>query len=165
MLQAPQVESAVREVEATAGKVDTAGGDLEATATSGEDLDIIAAFLELGVTLVQFYVALDRLVTSVRANVTAGTVPDPAARTAAEQFADNLAKILSDVILASAITDRAPQIGFVLRLLGLIDWRRVSRQAEQPAQHRTCAEKARTQSGQRLIQRSRGALQAGNGVG
>ena len=62
---------------------------------------------------------------SVRANITPATVPDAAARAAAATFAGTLAKRMSDYALASAITVRTPQFALVLRMLGLLDWRRV----------------------------------------
>jgi hypothetical protein len=132
VVQAAPVAAALREAEAAATKVKTAGEDLEGAAGSGQELDIIAAFVELGLALTLFYMALDKLVTAVRASVTPATVPDPTARTAAEQFADDLAKILSELTLATAITDRAPQIGLIMRLLGLVDWYRVSADPANP---------------------------------
>ncbi len=132
VVQAAPVAAALREAEATASKVRTAGQDLEGAATAGGELDIIAAFVELGLALGLFYMALDKLVNAVRASVTAATVPDPVARAAAEQFADNLAKALSEVTLAAAITDRTPVIGFVMRLLGIVDWLRVPKDPANP---------------------------------
>jgi hypothetical protein len=132
VVQAPAVAAALKEAGASAGDVGSAGAALEASAVTGAELDILAALIKLGITLIQFYVALDHLVTAVGANVTPATVPDPTARAAAQQFVDHLAEVLSDAILASAITDQAPQIAFVLRLLGLIDWRRVPAQAGNP---------------------------------
>ena len=132
VFQSPQVESALRGASTSAEKVGAAGAKLETDAASGDEVQILGAFIELGVALVEFYAALDNLVTRVRANVTAATVPNAVERSRAETFADNLAKILSEAILASAITDGLPQAGFALRLLGLIDWERVAKDPTNP---------------------------------
>ena len=54
--------------------------------------------------------------------MTPATVPDPADRAAATAFAQALAKALSDYAIASAITSHIPELGFGLKLLGLLDW-------------------------------------------
>jgi len=127
-----QVQSALRAAETTATRVGEAGVKLEAAAGTGDDLKVLASFLQLGVALAEFYAALDNLVSKIQANVNAGTVPDPAARAAASTLAGELAKRMSDVILASAITNQAPQIGLALRLLGLLDWRRIQADPANP---------------------------------
>ncbi|HLL75086.1 MAG TPA: DUF6603 domain-containing protein [Pyrinomonadaceae bacterium] len=135
VFQSPQVESALRGAETTATKVGAAGEKLETEAASGDEIKILSAFLQLGVALVEFTAALDNLATRVKANVTTATVPDPAARAEAEDFAEDLAAILTQAILASAVTDQAPRVGFALRLLGLLDWERVPRDPANPLSH------------------------------
>jgi hypothetical protein len=132
VFQSPPVESALRGAQTSAEKVGAAGAKLETEATGGDEVKILGAFIQLGAALVEFYSALDNLVTRVRANVTAATVPDAAARAKAETFANNLAQTLSESIFAVAITDRLPQVGFAMRLLGLIDWERVAKDPANP---------------------------------
>src|SRR5207253_295352 len=95
VVQAAPVAAALTDASATARNVGTAGDDLNTAATSGDEMRIVAAFVKLGLTLIQFFGALDKLASAVRANATPATVPDPAARAATQQFADELAKILS----------------------------------------------------------------------
>lgn len=123
VVQAPAVVAALRQAEATAKKVSDTAAELETTATSQEELEILAGFLRFGSALAEFYVALDGLVSAVRGAITPVAVPDAGARADAEDFADLLAKKLSDFVLASAVTDQIPEFGVVLRLAGLLDWR------------------------------------------
>jgi hypothetical protein len=133
VVQAPAVAAALQQAATVAGKVGTAGTDVTTAAGGGDDDAVLSALLELGVALIAFFAALADLAAKVRANVTPATVPDPTARAATEHFADDLAKILSNAILGAGITDQAPQIAFILRLLGLMDWRRVPKDAANPA--------------------------------
>jgi len=120
--QSPPVVSALQQAEATANKAGDAAKGLESVAGSEDELKILAAFVQLGLALGEFYAALDGLVGAVRGSVTAGTVPDAGARAAAEAFAETLAKRVSDYAIASAITERTPDLAFVLKLAGLLDW-------------------------------------------
>ena len=65
VFQGPQLESALRGAETTADKVGAAGAKLETEATSGDEVKILGAFVQLGVALGEFYAALDNLVTRV----------------------------------------------------------------------------------------------------
>lgn len=132
VFQTPQVVSALQDAQTSALKVGTLGEKLATEAAAGDEVKILAAFVELGVALAEFYAALGTLMTEVRANVTAITVPDPAARTIAENFAEDLAKILSETIFGSFLTDRAPRVGFALRLLGLLEWELVPENPTNP---------------------------------
>src|SRR6202000_2691150 len=42
----------------------------------------------------------------------------------AQTFVTSLAKKVSDYLIASAITEKAPPVAFVLKLAGLLDWQR-----------------------------------------
>jgi hypothetical protein len=95
---------------------------LAASATTGDEVAMLAAFVRLGAALGEFAVALNDLVTSVLAAISPATVPDPAERAGAEDFAAGLAKIMSDYAIGAAITDEIPTLGVILRLLGLLDW-------------------------------------------
>ena len=127
VVNAPAVQSALQEAEAAATNVGSSGTTLENAASSGDEVETVIAFVQFGAALTQFYLALDRVVDAVGANVSAATIPDATERAAAQQFAERLARTLSDAILAAGVTNQAPQIAFILRLLGLIDWRRIPR--------------------------------------
>jgi hypothetical protein len=125
VLTQPAVVGALGQAEAKAIRCREAADELDSTAQGGDDLAILAALVRLGVALGEFAVALDGLVGAVRGAITPANIPDAAARAGAEAFADDLAKTLSDFVLGSAITDHVPQLGLILRLLGLLDWSEV----------------------------------------
>ena len=123
VVQSPAVASKITEMESAAKNVGDASAAFQAAVTSHDELQILAAFVRIGAALKQFYSALDGLVTAVRAGITAASVPDPTDRAAAEAFALNLAKKVSDYAIASAITEQVPDVAFALTLAGLLDWR------------------------------------------
>jgi hypothetical protein len=125
VLTQPAVVGALGQAEAKATRCREAADDLDATAQGGDEPAILAALVRLGVALGEFAVALDGLVGAVRGAITPATIPDAAARAGAAAFADDLAKTLSDFVLGSAVTDQIPQLGLILRLLGLLDWSEV----------------------------------------
>jgi hypothetical protein len=122
VLQAGPVTAAVKQAADGAKQVKDTSTNLETVASSTDDLQILAAFVKFGLALIQFFVALGNLVGAIQANVTPATVPDPAERLAAQNFAGNLAKAIADYIIASGITERLPKLAFVLKLAGLLDW-------------------------------------------
>ncbi|HVW64907.1 MAG TPA: DUF6603 domain-containing protein [Nitrosospira sp.] len=119
---APAVASALGQVEAAANKVGEAATAMAAADEAGDDLQILAALIRFASTLVEFYHALSGLVSAIQANLTATTIPDAAARASAQAFAADLAKKISDYAIASAITERVPELAYGLKLLGLLDW-------------------------------------------
>jgi hypothetical protein len=125
VVEAPAVATALQQAAASANRAEDVGTTLESFSDSADEVEILAAFLALGTELGTYFTALDGLVDAVGAAVTPETVPDPAARATAQGFAGELVKRLADYVIASALTDEAPQFAFVLRLLGLLDWRRM----------------------------------------
>jgi hypothetical protein len=123
VLQAAPVVAALKQAEDTAKQVDDASTKLNTVAASSDELKILAGFVELGVSLTQFFVALNNLIGTIQANVTPATVPDPGQRAAATAFAGALAEALAHSVLGSAIAENAPQFAFLLRLAGLFDWK------------------------------------------
>lgn len=119
---APAVASALGQVEAAANKAGEAATEMAAADEAGDDLQILAALIRFASTLVEFYHALSALVSAIQANLTATTIPDAAARASAQAFAAGLAKKISDYAIASAITERVPELAYGLKLLGLLDW-------------------------------------------
>ncbi len=119
---APAVASALGQAEAAANKAGEAATDMAAADEAGDDLQILAALIRFASTLVEFYHALSSLISAIQANLTAATIPDAAARASAQAFAAGLAKKISDYAIASAITERVPELAYGLKLLGLLDW-------------------------------------------
>jgi hypothetical protein len=126
VLQAPAVVTALQQAAAAADRVAEAGEVLETAAASDDEMQILAGFLRLATELGHFFIAIDALVDAVNAAVTPANLPDPTERAAAQAFADALASSMSRYVLGTALADQAPQIAYVLRLLGLFDWRRIA---------------------------------------
>jgi hypothetical protein len=125
--QSPSVAAALGQTEGAANKIGDAANQIEAAAVAKDEVKMFAGFVQMGAALGQFYSALDALVVAVRGGVTAATIPDATARAAAEAFALNLGKRLSDYAIASAITERMPDLAFALKLAGLLDWQHQDR--------------------------------------
>jgi hypothetical protein len=108
-----------------------AARDLRPIATALDTTDpsdtggAVPAFIQLGVKLAAFFAALDELASAVGSSVTPATVPNPSERAAAQSFATQLAERIGEYAIVSGLTDHMPELAFVLRLLGLIDWQRV----------------------------------------
>ena len=120
--QAPAVASARSQAQAAANKVRDAAAEVAAAGETDDDFQILAKLIQFGTALIAFYHALSGLVSAIQANTTAATIPDAAARASAQSFAADLAKKISDYAIASAITERVPELAYGLKLLGLLDW-------------------------------------------
>jgi hypothetical protein len=126
VVHAPEVASALQQAAVGAGAVRDAGLAVESVAGSDDEIAILAAFLRFATEIGRFVVALDTVAVAVSAAATPVTVPDPAARAAVQTFAGALAQRVTEYSLGTAITEATPQFAFVLRLLGLLDWRYVA---------------------------------------
>lgn len=122
VVQAPGVADGLQQAQASATQLSDGAAALENAAAAQDDIKILAALIQIGVALGEFYSAMSTLVGAITANVTAANIPNPADLTAAQTFVASLAKNLSDYLIASAITEHAPQVAFVLKLAGLLDW-------------------------------------------
>lgn len=122
VLQAPAVAAALAQCGDGASHVHDASTNLETVAGTSDELKMLAAFIEFGASLAQFFVALSKLAAAIQTTITPATVPDPTERAAAQNIAGDLAKGVADYAIASGITERLPQLGFILKLAGLLDW-------------------------------------------
>lgn len=124
------VVTALQQSATAATNVSGASTDLLSVAESTEEMQILAAFFRFGAALIAYYEALDGLSTSVHG--AGATLPDPGEATAAQNFAAELAERVSSYALAALITDELPELGVVLRLFGLLDWRYLPAAPGQP---------------------------------
>lgn len=122
VLQAPAVAAALAQCGDGASHVHDASTNLETVAGTSDELKMLAAFIEFGASLAQFFVALSKLAAAIQTTITPATVPDPTERAAAQNIAGDLAKGVADYAIASGITEQLPQLGFILKLAGLLDW-------------------------------------------
>jgi hypothetical protein len=124
VMQASGVVTAANDVEAKAADVQAAAEALESTTDFDADDAILAKVIALGLKLRDLYDAVDSLVNAVKLAVnTAGLTAQEL--TDAQALADDLAKLLSDFLIARALTDNFPRFSYLLTVLGLLDWRYV----------------------------------------
>jgi hypothetical protein len=108
---------------ATAGAdVTAAAAELETAAGSGNDTQHLEALVAFGAALSAYFTAIAHLAAAVDSAIDAGTVPDANERAAAQALAAALAERLADAAAATAIMNTAPELMYLLRLLGLADW-------------------------------------------
>src|SRR5580700_9494581 len=84
VVQASAVTNALNQAATTAKQVGDAATALDTAAATQDEVKILEGFVQLGLALGQFYGAIKALETGVSANITAGTIPDAQARTAAQ---------------------------------------------------------------------------------
>src|SRR5262249_73081 len=120
VLSAQPVRAALGHASSAAGALDAACARLESPA--GQEIESLIAF---GKAAGEYFEALANLANAVSAAVTASSVPDADHRAAATAVAQELAMLVADAVVADAIMLTAPQLMFVLKLVGLADWRYV----------------------------------------
>jgi Family of unknown function (DUF6603) len=108
---------------AEAGNLLHDGGDkLEAAILSGDNTELVEAFLRLFEGLYQYVDAADSIVSGI--NAKAASLPT-AERNAVQAFVAMMARRLIDFSIISLLEQKLPRLGFLLKLLGLLDWRAV----------------------------------------
>ena len=125
VIEAQAVADALTAAGTAAAQVGKARDSVNDAAERGDDEAVLLGLVNLGKALSAFYPALTDVEAAVKGNITEATVPSESARTAAVSFAGTIAERIGEYTLASAITDLTPRFAFVLRVLGLLDWRRV----------------------------------------
>jgi hypothetical protein len=111
-----------------AGKALASGGDilreaagkLDTAAISGNDAQLTAALATLVNGLHLFLNAAKQLVDRIDAK--AASLPEPE-RSAAKAFAQMMARKVIDSLIITFLEQQRPRLAFLLKLLGLIDWR------------------------------------------
>jgi hypothetical protein len=113
------VAGALQHAKAAAQNMDAVTQGLDAPAGSGDDE---GRYVRYGAGIAEYFVRLTELSARVSQAITPATVPDPAERAAAAQFASALYERLASLVLASMLTETAPPIALVLKLMGLLRW-------------------------------------------
>ncbi len=116
------VTAALGHAATAAADLSTATANLRTAAESGNDSQHLEALVLFGTALTGYFAALANLVVAVDSAISAATIPDAADRAAAQALATELAKRLADLVAVAAITRLAPELMFLLKLLGLADW-------------------------------------------
>jgi hypothetical protein len=119
---ADAVRTALEHAATAAADLSTAAANLDTAAGSGSDAEHLAGLAAFGAALSAYFVAMANVAAAVDSAISAVSVPDPAERAAAQALAAALAKRLADVVAGNAIEHTAPELMFVLKLLGLAEW-------------------------------------------
>jgi hypothetical protein len=122
VLEAPPVAAARQALQAAAQSLGATTSELVGT-TDG--VAITGAFVRYGAALAEYFHGLIDLTGRIDAAITPASIPDPAARAAAQGFAASLAKRLTNFLLASVLAEKATPVAFVLKMLGLMRWERI----------------------------------------
>jgi hypothetical protein len=123
IVQDSSVQAAGRAL-ADAGVVLRDGADLlEAAVTSGNTTGLVEAFVRLFEGVYLFVDSAHEIVSHIDAK--AATLADPVERAAAQGFAALLSRKVIDYFVITALEEQLPALAFLLKLLGLIDWRMV----------------------------------------
>ena len=106
---------------AEAGNVLHDGGDkLDAAILSGDNSELFQAFLRLFEGLYQYVDAADAIVSGINAKAAALPVPE---RNAAQAFATVMPRRLMDFFVVTLLEQHLPRLGFLFKLLGLVERR------------------------------------------
>ncbi|MCP3857292.1 MAG: hypothetical protein GY698_21595 [Actinomycetia bacterium] len=116
------VGTALGHAETAARTVADAATALEAAALSGSDTQQLAAYIAFGTSLGAYFAAVANLVSAVNSAITAGSIPDANDRAAAQALVAELGKRLADLVILSAVDNTIPELNYLLKLLGLVDW-------------------------------------------
>jgi hypothetical protein len=126
----PAVQAAGAALADASGLVTSAANALEAALDSGDQGELLAAFIQLGDGLLDYFDAANGLVT--RIDAMAVTVADPAERLSLQEFVAVMARRMIDYLVISVLELYSPRFAYLLKLLALIDWEAVDADAANP---------------------------------
>ena len=116
----PAVKAAGKAL-AEAGNILQDGGDkLEAAVLTGDNAQLLQAFLHLFEGLYQYVDAADAIVSGINAKAAALPAPE---RNAVQGFGATMTRLLFDFFVVTLLERQLPRLAFLLKLLGLLDWR------------------------------------------
>jgi len=102
------------------GKLRDAADALDDAIVAGDTMKLVGAFLEFAEGIYLFIDSMDDLVDRIRAK--AASLP-PADASAVQNFVAQMTRKVIDYLIISFLEQERPQIAFLLKLMGLIDWR------------------------------------------
>jgi hypothetical protein len=128
-LERIDVKNAVSAVKSAAQSLNKASNDLGAAGLAGNEVEIVLKFTLFANGIRLFLQAMVTMEQTVQNAATAANFPDPAERSAVVALAGNGKKFLLDYLIITTVEFINPQILFLLKLLGLIDWGHTSAEA------------------------------------
>ncbi|MGH9869333.1 MAG: DUF6603 domain-containing protein [Candidatus Polarisedimenticolia bacterium] len=116
----PAVKAAATALADAAVVLSLAADELDAALASGAEVDLAKALVHLLEGVYRFGDAVAQLVDRIEAAATALPVPD---LTAVQAFAPQLARRAFGYLVISVLEGHSPRLVYLLKLLGLIEWR------------------------------------------
>ena len=116
----PNVKAAATALGSGGNVLRDAATKLDAAATSGDETQLAAALAVLIQGIVLFVQSATQLVDQI--NAKAATLPEPG-KSAVITFCELMARKIIDYLAISTLELQLPRLAFLLKLLGLIDWR------------------------------------------
>ncbi len=126
----PTVQAAGAALADSSGQITAAADSLDAALASGDEGELIAALLQLGDGLFEYFDSANALVSRVQA--LAPTIADPAERLSVQNFVGDMARKMIDYLVISVLELKGPRLAYLLKLLGLIDWEAVNANPADP---------------------------------
>ncbi|MCP5050231.1 MAG: hypothetical protein GY940_23900, partial [bacterium] len=121
-LQRTDLKNALSVAKTAADSLDQASNALALAGLSGNEVDIVLKFTLFADAVRQYIQGIVTLSQTIQTAVTPGTFPDATERAAVNAFNAKIKKLLIDNILLTVVEYIDPQILFLLKLLGLIEW-------------------------------------------
>jgi len=118
----PSVKASATALTQAATVLTDGANKLDAAVLSGDNTQLAEAFLRIADGLRQFVGAANAIVGSINAKAASLPTPD---RDAVLAFTATIARQLIDFSVINLLQTQSPRLAFLLRLLGLLDWRSV----------------------------------------
>lgn len=116
------IQNALKAAKTAANSLDKASNDLGAAGLGGNEAEIILKFALFANAVRLFLQAVVTLAQTIQNAATSATFPDAAERGAVTALSGNIKKLLLDHIILTTVEYINPQVLFILKLLGLIEW-------------------------------------------
>lgn len=126
VINANAVQSALQHAASNAQAMEEAAEALEIAGNGNDNAAIIAAFVEYGTAMVQYFSILKDVVDAIASSINSSTISDPSERASAEDLVDDLIRKLTDFTIISVVEQFVPVAMLVLKVLGLAEWESAS---------------------------------------
>lgn len=124
LLEAGPVQNALSAAQQSAGQMEVATTDLENAVAANDRAEIIKVLIKISTELKDYFQKILQLVEAIDQQINQH-IASGADRDAAKAFAGSLARQVFDKALLDLLEKTVPQYLFVLKMLGLAEWRLV----------------------------------------
>src|SRR4029079_1056856 len=122
----PGVQGAGQSVGFAGDELKKSADSLEHAVASADDVKMLSEFLKLAEALVHFFQSLETFVSTYKNQFNTTNIPDAGERNTALNFASGLSRKIIDYLVIKETESKKPQVAFILKTIGLIEWTRIS---------------------------------------